>query len=158
VPERRQELTTEGGLDVVKRSSILRPIIRTFRQRRIGVSLFIDPVLAQVRAAHQVGAEMIELHTGRYAHARTPRAKGRELQALQRAVVHGHALGLTIAAGHGLAYDNVPDIVKLQGIEELNIGFSIVSRAVWVGLERAVQEMVALMTQAPAHAQTVQAA
>jgi len=151
VPERRQELTTEGGLDVVKRSSALRPIIRAFRQRRIGVSLFIDPVLAQVRAAHEVGADTVELHTGRYAQARTPRAKARELHALQRAIGKGKALGLAIAAGHGLNYDNVPDIVRLQGIEELNIGFAIVSRALWVGLERAVNDMVALLEHQPSH-------
>lgn len=158
VPERRQELTTEGGLDVVKRSGVLRPIIRAFRQQRIGVSLFIDPVLAQVRAAHQVGAETIELHTGRYAQARTPRAKALELQCLQRAIGKGHTLGLAIAAGHGLDYDNVPDLVKLQGIEELNIGFAIVTRALWVGLERAVNEMVVLLTPTPAHPHVIQAA
>lgn len=152
VPERRQELTTEGGLDVVKFAGTLRPLVRSFRQRRIEVSVFIDPVLSQVRAAHRIGADQIELHTGRYAHARTARAKTRELHALQRAAGQGHALGLAIAAGHGLEYDNVRDIVRLQGIEELNIGFSIVTRALWVGLEHAVKEMVTLLEHQPTHA------
>ena len=152
VPERREELTTEGGLDVVKLSTTLRPLIRSFRQRRIEVSVFIDPIASQVRAAHRIGSDQIELHTGRYARARTTRARARELRALQRAASQGHALGLTIAAGHGLEYENVREIVRLQGIEELNIGFSIVTRALWVGLEQAVKDMVTLLEHQPAHA------
>ncbi|MBI3021962.1 MAG: pyridoxine 5'-phosphate synthase [Candidatus Omnitrophica bacterium] len=145
VPERRQELTTEGGLDVVRLSAALRPIIQAFQRRKIDVSLFIDPVPDHLEAAARLGARIVELHTGCYANARAQAAKGRALRTLERAARQGRALGLVVAAGHGLDYENIRDVVEISEIEEVNIGFSIVARALWVGLERAVQEMVALL-------------
>lgn len=145
VPERRRELTTEGGLDVARLSRALRPIIRNFQERGVDASLFIDPDPDQLEASVASGAKIIELHTGRYANARTAREKARELVALNIAARRGRALGLSIAAGHGLDYENVREIARIPEIEEANIGFSIISRALTVGLERAVQEMVALL-------------
>jgi len=152
VPERRQELTTEGGLDVVGLQTTLQPIVRVFQGRRIRVSLFVDPVPTQLEAARQTGATMIELHTGRYANATTPRARAGELEALQWAAAKGRELGLAVAAGHGLDYENVSPVVAIPEIAEVNIGFSLISRAMFVGLERAVREMVELMPRQEAHA------
>ena len=145
VPERRQELTTEGGLDVLGLSRRLKPLVVVFRRCGIEVSCFIDPVLGHVQAAQDVGATIIELHTGRYAHAKTPAATAQELAALTEAARQGRRLGVTVAAGHGLDYDNVRRVVEIAEIEELNIGFSIVARALWVGLDRAVREMDRLL-------------
>jgi len=145
VPERRQELTTEGGLDVVKLSRTLPPIIEAFQRRHINVSLFVDPVPAQLRAVRDVGAAAVELHTGRYAQAPTARARARELSTLKTAARLGAALGLSVAAGHGLAYDNVTGMHQIPEIEEVNIGFSIIARALSIGLDRAVREMVSLL-------------
>ncbi|MBI2105160.1 MAG: pyridoxine 5'-phosphate synthase, partial [Candidatus Omnitrophica bacterium] len=136
VPERRQELTTEGGLDVVRLSKRLRPVIQAFHAREIAVSLFIDPAPAQVEAAREAGAAVIELHTGRYANATAQRARARELALLRRAAAKGRALGLVVAAGHGLDYDNVQPVAAIPEVEELNIGFAIISRALFVGLGR----------------------
>ena len=141
VPERRQELTTEGGLDVVRLARRLRPLIRAFGEREIAVSLFVDPVLSQLEAARDAGAAIIELHTGAYANAASPAQRTRELHALAQAARRGRALGFSVAAGHGLDYDNVRRVAAIPQIEELNIGFSIITRAVFVGLERAVREM-----------------
>lgn len=145
VPERRQELTTEGGLDVVRLSKRLRPVIQAFHAREIAVSLFIDPAPAQVEAAREAGAAVIELHTGRYANATAQRARARELALLRRAAAKGRALGLVVAAGHGLDYDNVQPVAAIPEVEELNIGFAIISRALFVGLEAAVREMARWM-------------
>ena len=147
VPERRQELTTEGGLDVAKLERKLRPLIGTFHRRGITASLFIDPVPDQVRGAEATGARVIELHTGRFAGASTASARRRELKTLTRAAQLGRSLGLTIAAGHGLEYDNIGPVVSIREIEEVNIGFSIITRALTVGLERAVREMVQLISR-----------
>ena len=148
VPERRRELTTEGGLDAAKLRRRLTALVRTFRARGIEVSLFIDPALAQIRAAQETGARIIELHTGTYANAANARSRSRELEALRRAASEASAMGLTVAAGHGLDYDNVAPIVEIPDIEELNIGFSIVTRALMVGLEQAVWEMRSLASGA----------
>ena len=156
VPERRQELTTEGGLDVMRLSRRLEPLVRAFRQRGIEVSVFVDPLPAQLRAARDAGAALVELHTGRYANARRAGARTRELGALRRAALLGRALGLRVAAGHGLDYENVRHIVEIQEVEELNIGFSIVSHALSVGLEEAVREMLARLQRQETH--VVQAA
>lgn len=145
VPERRQELTTEGGLDVVRLRARLERAIDAFRKRRIGVSLFIDPQPRQVLAACKLGATMIELHTGRFADAGSAGAQTRELDTLRRAAHLGKELGLAVAAGHGLDYDNVRRVAQIPQIEELNIGFSIVSRALTVGLGRAVEEMAEIL-------------
>ena len=152
VPERRQELTTEGGLDVRRLFKTLQPLIRNFRQRQIDVSVFVDPVASQLKAARDLGVGIIELHTGRYANAPTSHARIRELEALKRAAKQGRTLGLVVAAGHGLDYENVRQVVEISEIEELNIGFSIVTRALSVGLERAVSDMVGLLQLRAAHA------
>lgn len=144
VPERRQELTTEGGLDAVRLRRGLRPLIRRFQDRGIGVSLFVDPTRPQLEAAREVGASIIELHTGRYGDA-AGRQQVKELEALRRSTAHAKGLGLCVAAGHGLDYENVRGVAAIEDIEELNIGFSIVSKALFVGLEAAVRDMVALM-------------
>lgn len=149
VPERRQELTTEGGLDVVRLRPRLRPLVRRFQARGIAVSLFIDPVAAQLQAAREIKAPMVELHTGRYADAATATARSREFAAIARAARQGRELGLAVAAGHGLDYDNTGPITALSEIEEVNIGFSIVTRALTVGLARAVTDMVALLAPRP---------
>ena len=141
VPEKRRELTTEGGLDVVRLSKPLIPLIRTFHARDIAVSLFVDPAPRQLHAARDVGARTIELHTGRYANARTAQARARELAALVRAAALTKRIGLNVAAGHGLDYDNVRAVCAIAQIEELNIGFSIIARALFVGLSNAVREM-----------------
>ncbi len=145
VPERRRELTTEGGLDVVRLSSRLARVVRQFHAKRIGVSLFVDPAPSQVRAAAALGVRTVELHTGRYANATTAGRRTRELASLQRAAGHAKRLGLAVAAGHGLDYRNTDAVAAIPDIEELNIGFSIIARAISVGLERAVREMKALL-------------
>jgi pyridoxine 5-phosphate synthase len=152
VPERRQELTTEGGLDVVRLAKRLRPLITQFHAAGVEVSLFVDPDEAQVEASRSVGARIIELHTGRYAEARTMPHRERELKALQRAAEQAASRGLVVAAGHGLDYDNIEPVTALVQVEEVNIGFSIISRAVFVGLEQAVKEMVARLITTRPHA------
>lgn len=145
VPERRQELTTEGGLDVVAKKAVLRRVIPKFRRRKIEVSLFIDPSVMQIVAARAVGAEAVELHTGTYANVSGARRR-RELDRLRRAARLAHDLGLKVNAGHGLDYRNVGPIARLPYVSELNIGHAIVSRAVFVGLRDAVREMKRLLT------------
>ena len=141
VPERREELTTEGGLDVVGLRQRLSDILPRFRAAGIGVSLFVDPEERQLEAARDVGAGIVELHTGRYADAKTAAARETELRALGDAARRARTLGLEVAAGHGLHYENVEAVARLPGIEELNIGFSIIGRALAVGLDAAVREM-----------------
>ncbi len=150
VPERRQELTTEGGLDVARFPKQLHALIRSFHRRGITVSLFIDPTLRQLRASRDVGATVVELHTGSYANARGS-AKTRALRAIKIAARQGRALGLEVAAGHGLDYKNVHRIVSIPEIEELNIGYSIITQALSVGLGPAVRTMVALLKRAHAY-------
>jgi pyridoxine 5-phosphate synthase len=145
VPERREELTTEGGLDVVNQRDALARVVKSLMDGDIAVSLFIDPDLDQVRAAHKVNAERVELHTGRYCETRDPRERERELARILDAAKAATKLGLGVAAGHGLSYDNVKPIARIDEITELNIGHSIVARAVLVGFERAVREMLELM-------------
>jgi pyridoxine 5-phosphate synthase len=145
VPERREELTTEGGLDVAGQRESLAKIIKNLKDGEITVSLFIDPDLDQVRAAHKVNADRIELHTGRYCEARNERERARELGRIVDAAKAAARLGMSVAAGHGLNYDNVLPIARIEEIDELNIGHSIVGRAVLVGFERAVREMLELM-------------
>lgn len=145
VPERREELTTEGGLDVAGQREPLAKIIKNLKDGEIPVSLFIDPDLDQVRAAHKVNADRLELHTGRYCEARNERERERELGRIVDAAKAAARLGMSVAAGHGLNYDNVLPIARIEEIDELNIGHSIVGRAVLVGFERAVREMLELM-------------
>jgi pyridoxine 5-phosphate synthase len=148
VPERREELTTEGGLDVASQRESLAQLIRHLRDGEIEVSLFIDPDLDQVRAAHKVDAERVELHTGRYCEAPNSQERQRELERLVDAAKAATKLGMGCAAGHGLNYDNVQPVVRIIEIDELNIGHAIVARAVMVGLDRAVRDMLALMQRA----------
>ena len=145
VPERREELTTEGGLDVVGGRETVRRVVKTLRDAEIEVSLFIDPDLDQVKAAHRAEAQVVEFHTGRYCDARLAADRRRELARVLDACKAAAKLGLGVAAGHGLNYHNVGPIAALPGISELHIGHAIVSRAVFVGLRAAVAEMKALM-------------
>lgn len=145
VPEKRQELTTEGGLDVRRLKARLRLLANRFARRGIEVSLFIDPVFEQLRAASAVGVSTIELHTGAYAEAGSAAEKSQALSTLKQAAKQAKRLGLKVAAGHGLDYDNVLPIARIREIEELNIGFSIVSRALFAGLGAAVRQMRAAM-------------
>jgi len=145
VPEKRKELTTEGGLNVVSQKAKLKKILWKLKKAGIGVSLFIDPEEPQIKAARDLGIEMIELHTGRYANARTDRLARRELAILKKSAVFAKKLGLKVFAGHGLNYDNTRRLRRIREIEEYNIGHSIIARSVFVGLENAVKEMKALI-------------
>jgi pyridoxine 5-phosphate synthase len=145
VPERRQELTTEGGLDCVKYGKQITSVTAKLQDQGTVVSLFIDPSNRQVKAAHDTGAEFIELHTGEYSNAVGARARKAELRKLEAATAYAVSLGLRVNAGHGLNYVNVRDVAGIKGMEELNIGHSIISRAVFAGLDKAVREMIALI-------------
>ncbi|MBI4373146.1 MAG: pyridoxine 5'-phosphate synthase [Candidatus Omnitrophica bacterium] len=140
VPERRQELTTEGGLDITSGKRKMTSAITRLQEKGVEVSLFIDPIPKQIQAACDSGADFVEFHTGSYANA-TGWSRKRELKRLLRACKIAHSLGLGINAGHGLNYENVKPIAQLPYMVELNIGHSIVSRAVFVGLRKAVEEM-----------------
>lgn len=145
VPEKRQELTTEGGLDVVACADELTPRIAALRSAGIVVSLFVDPDRRQIEAARRGAADYIEIHTGTYCEAVGEAARQAELAKIETAVRVGQQCGLGVNAGHGLNYCNIRPVVALGGIEEFNVGHSIVARAVLVGMERAVREMVALL-------------
>jgi pyridoxine 5-phosphate synthase len=146
VPEKRQELTTEGGLDVIANRESVTDTIRELTRHGIPVSLFIDPDPAQIDASKTAGAVAIEFQTASYSEAISPEAVQRELLKLEVATAHAKQVGLHVHMGHGLNYQNVKPIVRIPGVEELNIGHSIVSRAVLVGMERAVREMKEAMT------------
>ncbi len=141
VPERRAELTTEGGLDVVGQRAALTEFCAMLAEAGVRVSLFIDANPAQLEAARAVGAPVVEIHTGAYADARTAEQRAVEFQRIQRAVEQGLALGLQVNAGHGLDYHNVKAIAAIPGIKELNIGHAIVARALFSGLDQAVRDM-----------------
>lgn len=145
VPERREELTTEGGLDVVENENIVRATVKKLTAAKIKVSLFIDPDKLQIRAAKNAGVGYIELHTGEYANTKTLAEKRTELTRLREGVEFAQELGLTVFAGHGLNYNNVGEIAKIKGIEELNIGHSIIAQAVLFGLKDAVSQMLDLI-------------
>lgn len=148
VPERREELTTEGGLDVTGQRESLGQAVRHLKDGDIVVSLFIDPDLDAVRASHKLGTDRIELHTGRYCEARNAKERNRELMRVVDAARAGSKLGIGIAAGHGLNYENVQAIARIEEIDELNIGHAIIARSVLVGMDRAVRDMLALMRDA----------
>jgi pyridoxine 5-phosphate synthase len=143
VPERREEITTEGGLDLRQGGSRLRDTIRRLDEARIRVSLFVDPDLATLDRAKDLGVPAVELHTGRYAN--TWRQSGDALDELRRAARHAADMGLFVHAGHGLTYQNVTPVAAIPEIEELNIGHSVVSRAVMAGMRTAVEEMARLV-------------
>jgi len=145
VPERREELTTEGGLDVHGHLEVAGETVRVLREGGILVSLFIDPDQDQVSAAARAGADLVELHTGAYAEARELKAQQAEMARLIKMATLARELGLRVNAGHGLTYLNVGPVAAIGEVEELNIGHSIVARGVLVGMERAVREMLAAM-------------
>ncbi|VVD83235.1 pyridoxine 5'-phosphate synthase [Pandoraea terrigena] len=145
VPERRQELTTEGGLDVVGLYDRVAAATQQLGEAGSRVSLFIDPDEAPIRAAARMGAPAVELHTGRYAEAHDEATRESEFARIERAVALGLSLGLRVNAGHGLHYENVQPIAAIEGISELNIGHAIVAHALFAGWENAVREMKAIM-------------
>ena len=142
VPENRQEITTEGGLDVIAERGRLAECVPALAGTGALVSLFVDPDRAQLDASREVGAVFVELHTGPYANARGAQ-RDTELQRLTSAAEHAHSIGLRVNAGHGLDYDNLEPVAALPHLEELNIGFAIVARAVTTGVTEAVQAMLA---------------
>jgi pyridoxine 5-phosphate synthase len=145
VPERPQELTTEGGLDIVRSTAPAQDFTRRMRDAGVRVSIFLDPEIEQVRTAKAIGAHAIEINTGKYADAPSPELAAAELARIREAAQHGAAQGLEVLAGHGLNYVNVIPLLAITQIEELNIGHSIIARAALVGLDRAVRDMVALL-------------
>ncbi len=149
VPENREEVTTEGGLDVAGQREALKATVKALEANGTRVSMFIDPDPAQVRASAEIGASMIELHTGTFAnHVGAERAS--EVARLQAAAALGKSLGLQINAGHGLTTSNLPDLWPVPHLAELNIGHHLVSRAIFIGLEAAVKELLAVMATYPA--------
>ena len=148
VPEKRKELTTEGGLDVAAGKEEIGKAVKRLQKEGIKVSLFIDPDDIQVKAASEVGADLIELHTGSFANAADQKTRNQQLEKLSRATDLAIKSGLKVAAGHGLNYQNVRQVAGIKGIEELNIGHSIISRGVFTGLDKAIREMLELIRDA----------
>lgn len=148
VPERRAELTTEGGLDVVARQPEVAAACARLAEAGMRVSLFIDPEPAQLDAAKSAGAPVVELHTGAYAEARSVAQRARELQRVRDAAEHAQQLGLLVHAGHGLNYHNVQPVAAINHLRELNIGHAIIARALFVGMVEAVREMKRLLAEA----------
>ncbi len=146
VPEKRQELTTEGGLDVLKNAKKIATVFKQFDKNGIEVSLFIDPVKKQIQKAKDTGIKVIEIHTGHYAKLYFKKQYADELARIAEMVQYAHGLGLIVNAGHGLKYDNVKLIAQIPNMHELNIGHSIVSRAMFVGLKQAVTQMKKLVS------------
>jgi hypothetical protein len=146
VPERREELTTEGGLDVVRYFDTIKAACARCAEAGIRVSLFIDPDAKQIDAARRTGAPVVELHTGKYADADSVPGHDHELQRIRSAAEHAHAQGLQVNAGHGLNYHNVQPIVAIPHLVELNIGHAIIAESLFIGLEAAVKKMKALLS------------
>lgn len=145
VPERRQELTTEGGLDVVSNAVEVASAVARLHEHDIEVSLFIDPLDAQIEAAAEAGADIIEIHTGEFANARSVEEQEMQLQRIRAAAAYAKTLGLGVNAGHGISYTNVRAIAGVLEIDEVSIGHAILARALFVGLPRAVEEMARLV-------------
>jgi pyridoxine 5-phosphate synthase len=148
VPEKRQELTTEGGLDVVGQQKKIAKAVEKLKHKNIPVSIFIDPDSDQIKACHEIGATYVEIHTGRYCDAKTADDKENEFQLIASAAEEAYQMGLRVNAGHGLDYLNAGRIAALDTIEELSIGHAIISRSVFVGLDQAVREMLDIVKQA----------
>lgn len=146
VPEKREELTTEGGLDVTANEKALVEAVKRFTAAGIPVSMFIEPDAGQIEASKRIGADAVELHTGTYANAKTDPAQQAELEKLIQGGRHAVMLGLRVHAGHGLTYRNIIPVKQIPKLHEVNIGHNIVARAVLVGLDRAVREMLELLT------------
>lgn len=157
VPERREEVTTEGGLDVARWRRRIQPVVAKFKRAGIVTSAFIEPLSEQVQASADCGFEAIELWTGGYAHARGKRQTAVELQRLTAALALGQQCGLIVHAGHGLTYRNVEPVAAVPGFDEFNIGHSIVARAVLVGMREAVREMQRLLKSGAAGAALIDA-
>ncbi|MBN1867765.1 pyridoxine 5'-phosphate synthase [Candidatus Sumerlaeota bacterium] len=150
VPEKREEITTEGGLDVVGNQDAIARAVASLQKVGIPVSLFIDPDPAQIEASARTGAQLVELHTGSYCNTPAGPERERELDLLVREAAHAQELGLRVNAGHGLTCENVAPVAAIRGMNELNIGHSVVARAVLVGIEQAVREMMRRIDQATA--------
>jgi pyridoxine 5-phosphate synthase len=148
VPEKRKEVTTEGGLDVVVSREALKKSIARLNAKGILVSLFIDPEIAQIDAAKEAGAGVVELHTGTYANAKNEKQRLAELEKLRMASAYAASIGLQVNAGHGLNYRNVYDVAKIKEMNTLNIGHAIIGRAIMSGLDRAVRDMIDIMNRA----------
>lgn len=146
VPERREERTTEGGLNVAAHRETLASLTELLHDAGIIVSLFVEPEMDQIKAAHKVTTDYVEIHTGRYALARHTKEQEQEFEKINQAVKMASKLGLGVNAGHGLTYRNIKRLTKIPEIVEFNIGHSIISRAVFIGLERAVREMKGLVS------------
>lgn len=144
VPEKRQEITTEGGLDVVRFKKRITQAAKKLKAHGISVSLFINPVKNQIDASYETGARIIELHTGEYANAKSKAAMIRQLAVLNDAAQYARGLGMEVNAGHGLNYENTRPVAEIAGLNELNIGHSIIAKAIFVGLGEAVKEMIRL--------------
>lgn len=148
VPERRLELTTEGGLDVHRHQRSLTDVVKRFHEHGVAVSLFVDPTREQLEASKATGADMIEIHTGEYADAPTERDRSVQLIRIQQAATFGKSLGLGVNAGHGLNYVNIAPVARIAEIDEVSIGHAVIVRSLIVGLDRAVREMHALLQAA----------
>ena len=151
VPERREELTTEGGLDVIRHRARIGPAVTRLRDAGIVVSAFIEPITEQIRASAEMGFQAIELWTGAYAHAKTAGDREQSLGDLRKGIDTGRGADLDVHGGHGLTYRNVAAVAKMPGFSEFNIGHSIVSRAVFVGIREAVREMKRLLVENGVH-------
>jgi len=147
VPERRKELTTEGGIDLRKKYSSIMDTIKKLKREGITVSVFIDPVKQQIKIAKEIGADIVELNTGMYSEAKTKSKVNKEIDKIKNAAAYARNMGFFVASGHGLDYENIKAIVRIKGIEELNIGHSIISRSVFVGIIPAVTEILKYMKQ-----------
>jgi pyridoxine 5-phosphate synthase len=148
VPERREEISTEGGLDAVLNSVQLKPVVKMLQEGGIEVSLFVDPEVEQIKESHRLQARAVEINTAAYSEARDPAAREVALRRVLDCARLGKKFGMAVHAGHGLTYENVGPVAAIPEIVELNIGHSIVSRAVLVGMERAVREMAEAMRRA----------
>jgi len=145
VPEKRLELTTEGGIDLIKNSKKVSGVIKRLKKAGIKVSLFIDPAKKQIKAAKDLGSDCIEINTGAFSLAKNKTLLSKEISKIQEAAKFGKAQGFFVAAGHGLDYENLGEIIKIKEIEELNIGHSIICRSVFIGITQAVEEMISLL-------------
>ena len=148
VPENRQELTTEGGLDVIKEFDRIKDATERLKAKNIFVSLFIDPDIKQIDASKKSGAQAVELHTGSYANAKTENSMAMELKKLKKAAEYAKSIGLEVYAGHGLTYENVKPVAAIEEITELNIGHTIIAKSVFVGLKEAVRLMREIIQEA----------
>ena len=145
VPEKRQEITTEGGLDVIANRERVKAAVDTLQARGIAVSLFIDPYPKQIEASREIGAQCVELHTGEYANANTPEDARKHLEVLERGARFAEECRLEVHAGHGLTYKNITPVSRIREIKGFYIGHSIMARAVYVGIDRAVKDMIHLI-------------